>query len=162
MKVTSSVISRAFIPIALSCCLSAVADTSDTVAVDSEQAIHTSSPGVKIVGSAEKFSGHVVVDMLYSADGETQASVGLVEFAPGAHSNWHSHPAGQYLIVTQGEGWVQEWNGEKQLIKAGNVVWTPPLVKHWHGATESKSMSHYAIQNAIKGETVHWLEKVSE
>ncbi|MCC2605120.1 cupin domain-containing protein [Planctobacterium marinum] len=68
----------------------------------------------------------------------------------------------QYLIVTQGEGWVQEWNGEKQLIKAGDVVWTPPHVKHWHGATESKSMSHYAIQNAIQGETVHWLEKVSE
>ena len=52
----------------------------------------------------------------------------------GARTAWHTHPAGQTLIVTAGTGWVQAWNGEQE-IRPGDVVWTPPGVKHWHGAT---------------------------
>ena len=60
---------------------------------------------------------------------------GQVTFSPGARTAWHTHPAGQTLIVTAGTGWVQAWNGTKQEIRPGDVVWTPPGVKHWHGAT---------------------------
>ena len=86
---------------------------------------------------------------------------GLVTFTPGARSAWHTHPAGQLLIVTSGTGWVQEEGGAKHEIKPGDVIWTPPGVKHWHGATATNSMSHIAITNVVNGKNVEWLEKVS-
>jgi mannose-6-phosphate isomerase-like protein (cupin superfamily) len=72
---------------------------------------------------------------------------------PGARSAWHSHPGGQYLIVTSGTGWVQEEGGQKREIKPGDVIWTPPGVKHWHGATATNAMSHIAITNVVDGKT---------
>ncbi len=83
-------------------------------------------------------------------------------FAPGARSAWHSHPAGQVLVVTSGVGWVQERGGERRRIEAGDVVWTPPNVEHWHGATPENAMSHIAIQEAVDGSVVEWLEPVSD
>ena len=83
-------------------------------------------------------------------------------FAPGARSAWHTHPAGQILIVTSGTGWAQEEGGQKREIKPGDVIWTPPGVKHWHGATTTNFMSHIAITNMADGKNVDWLEKVSD
>lgn len=76
-------------------------------------------------GPAETFTGTVTVDRLFAAKPSTRAAGAAVTFEPGARSAWHSHPAGQTLIVTAGTGWVQEWGGEKQEIRAGDVVWTP-------------------------------------
>jgi xanthine dehydrogenase YagT iron-sulfur-binding subunit len=83
-------------------------------------------------------------------------------FTPGARSAWHTHPAGQLLIVTSGTGWVQEEGGVKREIKPSDVIWTSPGVKHWHGATTTNSMSHIAITNMVNGKNVEWLEKVSD
>ena len=83
-------------------------------------------------------------------------------FEPGARSAWHTHPAGQILIVTSGTGWVQEEGGEKREIKPGDVIWMPLGVKHWHGATVSNFISHIAITNMADGKNVDWLEKVSD
>jgi 4-carboxymuconolactone decarboxylase len=85
-----------------------------------------------------------------------------VTFEPGARSAWHTHPLGQTLIVTAGTGWVQEWNGEKHEIRPGDVVWTPPGVKHWHGATATSGITHLAIQESLDGKNVDWMEKVSD
>ncbi len=85
-----------------------------------------------------------------------------VTFEPGARSAWHTHPLGQILIVTAGTGWVQQEGGEKQEIKPGDVIWTPPGVKHWHGATATSSMTHIALQESVDGKNVEWMEKVSE
>jgi quercetin dioxygenase-like cupin family protein len=104
----------------------------------------------------------VIVEPLFGAKNSMPATGGLVSFAPGARSAWHTHPAGQMLIVTAGTGWVQEEGGEKREIKPGDVIWTPPGVKHWHGATATTSMSHIAITNIVDGRNVDWLEKVSE
>src|SRR4051812_40420547 len=82
---------------------------------------------------------------LFSAKEGLGATGGEFVFAPGARSAWHTHPAGQMLIVTSGTGWVQEEGGPKREIKPGDVIWTPPGVKHWHGATATTSMSHIAI-----------------
>jgi quercetin dioxygenase-like cupin family protein len=84
-----------------------------------------------------------------------------VTFAPGARTAWHSHPAGQILIVTSDFGWVQEWNGEKHQIRPGDVIWTPPGVKHWHGATAANGMTHIAIQENVDGKNVVWMEPVT-
>lgn len=119
-----------------------------------------SRPSAK--GPAENFTGSVVVAPLFAATAHTRASGGHVTFEPGARSAWHAHPAGQTLIVTSGVGWVQEWNGEKREIRPGDVVWTPPGVKHWHGATATSGMSHIAIQELVEGKNVDWIEQVSD
>jgi quercetin dioxygenase-like cupin family protein len=119
-----------------------------------------SRPSAK--GAAENFTGSVVVTPLFGATAPTRATGGHVNFEPSSRSAWHTHPAGQTLIVTSGVGWVQEWNGEKREIKPGDVIWTPPGVKHWHGATATNGMSHIAIQEAVDGKNVDWMEKVSD
>ncbi len=86
----------------------------------------------------------------------------LVTFEPGARSAWHTHRAGQTLIVSSGTGWVQEWGGQFKQIQPGDVILVPPDVKHWHGATATKRMSHIAITNVLNGKMVDWLEHVSE
>jgi quercetin dioxygenase-like cupin family protein len=113
-------------------------------------------------GAAQYFTGSVVVEPLFSASEHTHASGGHVTFEPGARSAWHTHPAGQILIVTSGTGWVQEEGGVKREIKPGDVIWTPPGVKHWHGATAANTMSHIAITNVVDGKNVTWMEKVSD
>ncbi len=119
-----------------------------------------SRPSAK--GSPQYFTGSVIVDPLYAANDSTSSTGGLVTFEPGARSAWHTHPAGQVLIVTSGTGWVQEEGGRKREIKPGDVIWTPPGVKHWHGATATNAMSHIAITNVVNGKNVEWMEKVSD
>src|SRR3954447_15928396 len=113
-------------------------------------------------GAAEYFTGSVIVEPLFGVKGGMQSTGGLVTFEPGARSAWHTHPAGQILIVTSGTGWVQEEGGEKREVKPGDVIWTPPGVKHWHGATATNFMSHIAITNMVGGKNAEWLEKVSD
>ena len=75
---------------------------------------------------------------------------------------WHTHPLGQALIVTSGFGWVQRWGGPVEEIRPGDVIWFPPGEKHWHGATPSTAMTHIAIQEALDGSPVDWMEKVGD
>ena len=86
----------------------------------------------------------------------------LVTFEPGARTAWHTHPLGQRLIVTAGCGWVKCADGPKREIRPGDVVVCPPGEKHWHGATATTGMSHIAIQEALDGKVVDWLEKVTD
>jgi quercetin dioxygenase-like cupin family protein len=113
-------------------------------------------------GPAAYFTGAVIVEPLFGAKDNMASTGGLVTFEPGARSAWHTHPAGQILIVTYGTGWVQEEGREKREIKPGDVIWTPPGVKHWHGATANTAMSHIAITAIIAGKGVDWMEKVSD
>ena len=83
------------------------------------------------------------------------------EFQPGARSAWHTHPLGQILIVTDGVGWIQQWGGPVQVIRKGDVVWIPPGIKHWHGATPATAMTHIAVQESLNGVAVNWLEQVT-
>lgn len=92
----------------------------------------------------------------------SHTSGAYVTFEPGARSAWHTHPLGQTLIVTAGTGWVQQEGGEKQDIKPGDVIWIPPGVKHWHGATATNGMTHIAIQEQLDGKNVEWMEQVSD
>lgn len=113
-------------------------------------------------GAEEYFTGNVRIDPLMQAAEPARMSCALVTFEPGARSSWHWHPLGQTLVVTQGCGWVQSEGGTKVEIRAGDVVWCPPRERHWHGATSTTGMSHIAIQEALDGKNVEWLEKVSD
>src|SRR6266498_787945 len=85
-----------------------------------------------------------------------------VTFEPGARTAWHTHPLGQTLVVTSGLGWAQRWGGPTKEIRAGDVVWFAPNEKHWHGATPTTGMTHIAIQEALDGKTVDWMEHVTD
>lgn len=115
-----------------------------------------------IMGAPGNFVGSVRVDPLFAPRQPSAVSAGAVTFQPGARSAWHTHPLGQTLVVTSGTGWVQQAGGEKIVIRPGDVIWTPPGVKHWHGATATTGMSHIAIQETHNGTSVEWLEPVSQ
>ena len=113
-------------------------------------------------GNAENFSGSVLVDFLFRPGEQTRASGAVVTFEPGARTNWHSHPNGQTMIVTSGMGWIQAWGEERLTVKPGDVVWSPPNVKHWHGATSTHCLSHLVVQESQDGSPVKWMEPVSD
>ncbi len=110
--------------------------------------------------SPDYFTGAVRQDPLNEAPARVRAV--LVTFEPGARTAWHTHPLGQTLIVTSGLGWAQKEGGPIEEIRPGDVVWFPPGEKHWHGATATVAMSHIAIQEALGGSNVTWMEKVSD
>jgi quercetin dioxygenase-like cupin family protein len=114
-------------------------------------------------GPAEFFTGRARIDPQWSADAHLNASGALVTFEPGARSAWHTHPAGQRLVVISGAGLTQEWGKPVQVIRPGDVVFCPPNVKHWHGAGPTTAMTHLAVTGtAADGKNVNWMEKVSD
>lgn len=108
------------------------------------------------------FTGDVRIDPLFGKKEATKAAGALVTFEPGARTAWHTHPAGQTLIVVSGLGWVQKEGEAVQEIQPGDVIYFEPNEKHWHGASANKAMSHIAIQEEVNGEVVTWMEKVSD
>lgn len=119
-----------------------------------------SKPSTK--GSDEYFTGAVRIDPLFDRADPARVAAALVTFEPGARTAWHTHPLGQSLIITAGAGWAQREGGEIEELRVGDVVWFPPNVKHWHGATPTTAMSHIAIQEKLNGSAVTWMEKVRD
>lgn len=119
-----------------------------------------SRPSAK--GSPDRFTGSVRIDPLFQAPDPARVGAGQVTFEPGARTAWHTHPLGQTLIVTSGLGWVQREGEPIEEVRPGDVVWFPPGLKHWHGATSTIAMSHIAIQESLDGKNVSWMEKVSD
>lgn len=113
-------------------------------------------------GPAEYFSGSVRIDPLMKTSEPARVQGAWVSFEPGARTAWHTHPLGQTLIVMSGCGWAQRWGGVREEIRPGDVVWFAPGEKHWHGATETTAMTHIAVQEALNGSPVDWLEHVSD
>ncbi|RWK68509.1 cupin domain-containing protein [Mesorhizobium sp.] len=113
-------------------------------------------------GPADYFTGAVRIDPLFQAPEPARVGGASVTFEPGARTAWHTHPLGQTLIVTAGLGWVQREVPPVEEIRPGDVVWIPPGVKHWHGASATTAMTHLAIQESLDGKPVEWLEKVSD
>ena len=113
-------------------------------------------------GPADWFTGTVRIDPLFGANPPARAAGNAVTFEPGARTAWHTHPLGQTLIVTFGGGRVQREGGPIEEIRPGDVVWLEPGEKHWHGASPTTAMTHIAIQEALDGKPVDWMEKVSD
>jgi quercetin dioxygenase-like cupin family protein len=113
-------------------------------------------------GSADWFTGVVRIDPLFQATAPARAAANAVTFEPGARTAWHTHPLGQILIVTAGCGRAQRQGGPIEEIRPGDVVSFAPGEKHWHGAAPTTAMTHIAIQEALDGKAVEWMEKVSD
>ena len=113
-------------------------------------------------GPDQYFTGNVRIDPLFEAPDPARVRGASVTFEPGARTAWHRHPLGQTLIVTSGCGWVQSEGQARVEIRPGDVVWCPPNERHWHGATPTTAVTHIAIQEALDGKVVEWMEKVSD
>lgn len=113
-------------------------------------------------GNSEWFTGTVRIDPLFQAPDPARARGASVTFEPRARTAWHTHPLGQTLIVISGCGLAQRWGGEIEEIKPGDVIWFSPGEKHWHGASPTTAMTHFAIHEALDGEVVTWLVHVSD
>ena len=140
----------------------ALALSSMTPAIAQSIKITPNGATPSVVGASDYFTGHAVIDSLYPATDETRATTGVVTFAPGARTAWHTHPAGQLLIVTSGQGWIREEGQPKRVINPGDVIWIPVGIKHWHGATATNQMSHIAVSYMRDGKNVEWLEQVTD
>jgi quercetin dioxygenase-like cupin family protein len=108
------------------------------------------------------FTGNAYLKHLLARDRNNEFAIGHVTFEQGARTNWHTHPKGQVLLVTEGEGFYQEKGNPAQRIKKGDVVNIPENVVHWHGASAVNTMTHIAITNYKGEENVVWLQPVSD
>jgi quercetin dioxygenase-like cupin family protein len=113
-------------------------------------------------GPADWFTGTVRIDPLFEAPEPARVRGASVTFEPGARTAWHTHPLGQTLIVTAGCGRAQREGGPIQEIRPGDVVWISPNEKHWHGGAPTTAVTHIAIQEALGGKAVDWMEKVTD
>ncbi len=113
-------------------------------------------------GNPDWFTGTVRVEPLFQTRAPARVGAASVTFEPGARTAWHTHPLGQTLIVTFGRGLVQREGGPVEEVRPGDVVWFEPSEKHWHGASPATAMQHMAIQEALDGKAVEWLEHVSD
>ncbi len=108
------------------------------------------------------FTGTAWVHMLLNNDTTYNASIGNVTFEPGARTNWHKHPGGQILLVTDGSGYYQEKGKSTQLLHKGDVVRIPPNAEHWHGASPTHGLTHIAISPNLQKGSVIWLQPVTD
>ena len=136
-----------------------------TLAAETKQDTQTISRAgsrASIKGPAQVFTGDARIDPLFPSNETAHYSGAYVTFEPGARSAWHTHPAGQHILVTSGVGRIQEWGGPVVEIKPGDVIWCPPGVKHWHGASPGAAMTHLVITGMKDGKNVVWMEKVRD
>ncbi|PKA44538.1 carboxymuconolactone decarboxylase family protein (plasmid) [Rhizobium sullae] len=112
--------------------------------------------------SKQHFTGEVETSGFYQGDAPARIGGATVSFSAGARTAWHTHPLGQTLFIISGQGWVQEEGGPIEKVGPGDVVWIPPLAKHWHGASADEAMTHFAVAESLNGSAVTWMEKVSD
>lgn len=124
--------------------------------------IHPAGSRPSAIPPSDYFTGRVRQDPLVETPEPARVRALWVTFEPDARTAWHTHPLGQTLVVTSGVGLVQVWGGAVETVRPGDTVWFPPGEKHWHGAAPDVAMTHIAIQEALDGTTVEWLEKVSD
>ena len=113
-------------------------------------------------GPADYFTGTAWVNILVPRDETGTYSVGNVDFEPGCRNNWHTHPKGQILLITDGRGLYQERGKTARLLSKGDVVNIPPDVEHWHGAERDNSLTHIVITNNSPDGPVKWLDRVTD
>lgn len=126
------------------------------------QVIYQTGTQKSFKGPANLFTGEVQVDLLFPANETAHYSGAYVTFQPGARTAWHFHPAGQHMIVTSGVGLTGTRDGKILRFKAGDTIWCPPNIDHWHGATPDAPMTHLVITGDLEGKNVIWKEKVTD
>lgn len=150
--------------LALTACASSASKAPATAPVETTGDIAITRRDTQATTTApeQNFTGTARVQRLFLPSAPSKMQGAYVTFEPGARTAWHSHPVGQILVVTAGAGRIQQWGGAVQELAEGDVVWTPPNVKHWHGATPSTSLTHMALVEQLDGKSATWMEKVTD
>jgi len=131
--------------------------TIDTIAI-----VNSILPrGEKLV-SNDNFNGTVWLNRFVSPGDSLDCIVSLVTFAPWVRTNWHTHPGGQILIVTEGIGYYQEKGRPRQILYKGDVIKCPSGVTHWHGASPDGEFAHLVVAPDVEKGEVTWLQEVTD
>ena len=116
-----------------------------------------------MAGPSDWFTGTVLIDAVAAPADGSQLAAASVHFAPGARTAWHTHPHGQTIWVTEGEGRAQRRGGPVEVIRAGDRVFFAPGEDHWHGAAPDRLMTHLAMhQVGDDGSAVAWGDHVTD
>lgn len=126
---------------------------------DNHQIVFNNGSIASAKGNDKVFTGNVRIDRIFRNADMSNTSV---TFEPGARTAWHYHPKGQLLIVTSGFGLTQEWGQPIKELHAGDIIWCPPNVKHWHGGGYQTAMTHISVSMFENGKNVTWLDKVTD
>lgn len=110
--------------------------------------------------TADNHTGAVWLKELSTPDDVFTYSIAVATFEPGAKLDWHIHPAGQILLITEGTGYYQEKGKPIQVVRKGEVIKCAPGVTHWHGAAPKSSFAYVATTPTQKGKTI-WLQRVT-
>ncbi|MEO0943355.1 MAG: cupin domain-containing protein [Pseudomonadota bacterium] len=113
-------------------------------------------------GPSDYFTGQVRMDMEFNTQPPARLGGVRVTFEPGARTNWHTHPLGQTIIVTEGHGWARIEGETRVDLHPGDIITFPPETRHWHGATDTTAMTHIAIAENLDGRRVDWAEPVDD
>ncbi len=152
---------KRLIGIAAACAMAAVASMSYSEEARELEILHRDAMP-ELTVPPQNSTGTISVRAQFRREAPSRIAGAQVSFEPGSRTAWHTHPNGQTLLVTSGTGVVQSWGGKPQIMREGDIVWIPPGVKHWHGATANESMSHFAFVETQDGKTVEWAGKVTE
>ncbi|MGQ8364347.1 (R)-mandelonitrile lyase [Glaciecola sp. 1036] len=131
-------------------------------ASETEQKYYPDEEQKSFVGPEEYFTGDVNVQMLFPDNDTAHYSGANVTFQPGARTAWHQHPAGQHMVVTEGTAVTGTRDGRVIEFHAGETVWCPKDIDHWHGATPHAAMTHIALTGSKDGKNVIWKDKVTD
>lgn len=125
-------------------------------------AVQVAAPALPGRVLSSNFTGMVSVSAPFRGTGKSKLGGATVTFAAGARTRWHTHPVGQLLVITEGRGWSQIDGEAVRVLKPGDVVWTPPGVKHWHGGSRTSGLTHVAVAEELEGSAVRWLDHVTD
>ena len=113
------------------------------------------------ISTTDNHTGTVWLTELNKPDSVFNFSLAQATFAPGAKLDWHIHPAGQYLLITNGVGYYQERGKPIQIVHKGDIIKCLPGVEHWHGASPDSSFTYVATTPTQKRQTI-WLKSVTD
>ena len=134
---------------------------SSAMAAGPQQEVVSSASLKTVPVTAKNFTGSATATVLWRGQDPMVSYGGIVTFAPGARTYWHTHPQGQVLYILSGEGYTQQEGGPRIAVRVGDVVICPPGVKHWHGAAPNNAMSHLAVGERVPGQQVQWFSAVT-
>lgn len=111
--------------------------------------------------NTDNYTGTIWLNELNHPDSNFTFSLAQAVYAPGAKLNWHIHPGGQYLLITEGTGYYQEKGKPGQVVHKGDIIKCLPGIEHWHGAAPGSSFTYIGVTPVTKGKTI-WLQKVTD
>ena len=118
-------------------------------------------PKGEIGKNTDNYTGAIWLSELNKPDSNFNFSLAQAVYAPGSKLDWHIHPAGQYLLITEGTGYYQEKGKPGQIVHKGDIIKCLPGVTHWHGAAPGSTFAYVAVTPTTKGKTI-WLQRVTD